>query len=428
MSAFLFKQLGGSSRAAASVKKRSISAAEKTLQGDRRTDESGNEIISHAGSSLDSTREGSLHRLCIFKARFWQVLQAVMDDSNHCKQGLAAAAASEALFSFGVIADIQYADLEDGYDFMRIRRRYYKHSLQHLQNAVEEWNRTEVPLQFVLQLGDIIDGFNAQHKMSEQALETVMKEFKKLKVPIHHVWGNHEFYNFSRDHLMHSVLNTKHLQDKTFLTNSNISQSSTTDTTGESYYAYQFCSEPKFRFILLDAYDLSILGRDTSMKKYQDSLHLLQEKNHNEDLNSPLGVVECQFVQFNGGFSQDQLNWLDEVLTYADKHQERVVIAGHIPIHPDSTYMPCLAWNFEDALSVIHAHHSVVCVLTGHLHYGCYCLDAHGIHHLSLEGVIETPPESDAFGTIYVYNDRMELKGNGIVPDRIMYYRDDNRA
>ncbi|XP_062976478.1 manganese-dependent ADP-ribose/CDP-alcohol diphosphatase [Elgaria multicarinata webbii] len=334
----------------------------------------------------------------------------------------ATTATSEPLFSFGVIADIQYADLEDGYDFQKIRRRYYKHSLCHLQNAVEDWNGTQV--QFVLQLGDIIDGFNAQHKMSESALERVMEEFKKLRVPVHHIWGNHEFYNFNRDYLAQSVLNTKNLQDHTLLSNSNRDQSSIGDTPAENYYAYQFCPMSKFRFILLDAYDLSILGRDTSTKKYQDSLHLLQEKNKNENLNSPIDLVERQFVQFNGGFSQDQLDWLDEVLTYADSNQERVVIVGHLPIHPNSSNDICLAWNYKDALTVIHSHKSVVCFLAGHLHRGGYCLDSHGVHHLTLEGIIETPPESQAFGSIYVYNDRMVLKGRGRVPDREMYYRD----
>ncbi|XP_044309683.1 manganese-dependent ADP-ribose/CDP-alcohol diphosphatase [Varanus komodoensis] len=333
-------------------------------------------------------------------------------------------ATSEALFSFGVIADIQYADLEDGYDFYRIQKRYYKHSLRHLQNAVENWNGSAV--QFVLQLGDIIDGCNAPHNMSESALETVMKEFKKLRVPVHHIWGNHEFYNFSRDYLVQSALNTKYLEDQTSLSNSNRDQSSTKITPAEFYYAYQFCPMSKFRFILLDTYDLSILGRDKSTKKYQESLHLLQEKNKNENLNSPLGLAECQFVQFNGGFSQDQLDWVDEVLTYADKKQERVVIVGHLPIHPNSTNSICLAWNYKDALSVIHSHKSVVCFLAGHLHYGGYCLDSHGVHHLTLEGIIETPPESQAFGSIYVYNDRMVLKGRGRVPDREMHFKDNN--
>ncbi|XP_025018906.1 manganese-dependent ADP-ribose/CDP-alcohol diphosphatase isoform X2 [Python bivittatus] len=294
-------------------------------------------------------------------------------------------ATSEALFSFGIIADIQYADIEDGYDFLGIHRRYYKHSLCCLQNAIEDWNGTGV--QFVIQLGDIIDGFNAQHKTSEKALQEVMKEFKKLSAPVHHIWGNHELYNFSRNYLMQSELNTKYLEDQTLLNNSTRDQSSTGNPTTEFYYAYQFSPMPKFRFILLDAYDLSILGRETSTKKYKESLQLLQEKNQNENLNSPIGLVECNFVQFNGGFSQDQLDWVDKVLTYADENQERVVIAGH-------------------------------------LHYGGYCLDSHGVHHLTLEGIIETPPESNAFGTIYVYNDRLVLKGKGRVPDREMHFKD----
>ncbi|XP_061472396.1 manganese-dependent ADP-ribose/CDP-alcohol diphosphatase isoform X1 [Rhineura floridana] len=345
-----------------------------------------------------------------------------MDDDHNPGQG-ATTATSEALFSFGVLTDIQYADLEDGYDFWGINRRYYKHSLCHLQSAIEDWNGTEV--QFVLQLGDIIDGYNAQYNMSERALERVMEEFKKLRVPVHHIWGNHELYNFNRDYLVHSALNTKYLQDQIFLSNTCRDQTSTGDNAAEFYYAYQFCPMSNFRFILLDAYDLSILGRDTSTQKYQDSLHLLREKNQNENLNSPLGLVEYQFVQLNGGFSQEQLDWVDDVLTHADKNQEKVVIMGHIPIHPDSTAGICLAWNYKDALSVIHSHHSVVCFLAGHLHYGGYCLDSHGVHHLTLEGIIETPPESHAFGTMYVYNDRMVLKGKGRIPDRVMYYKDD---
>ena len=96
--------------------------------------------------------------------------------------------------------------------------------------------------------------------------------------------------------------------------------------------------------------------------------------------------------------------------------------AGHLPIHPDASDRVCLAWNYEDALSVIHSHHCVVCFLAGHLHDGGYCLDSHGVHHLTLEGVIETPPESNAFGTVYVYEDKMILKGRGRISDRVMHF------
>ncbi|XP_040125383.1 manganese-dependent ADP-ribose/CDP-alcohol diphosphatase isoform X2 [Ictidomys tridecemlineatus] len=225
---------------------------------------------------------------------------------------------SERLFSFGVIADIQYADLEDGYNFQGSRRRYYRHSLVHLQGAIEDWNKESSMPCCVLQLGDIIDGFNAQYKTSEESLEVVMNTFKMLKVPVHHTWGNHEFYNFSRDYLTRSKLNTRFLEDRI------IDHPETIPS--ENYYAYHFVPFPKFRFILLDAYDLSVLGVDQSSPKYQQCMKILREHNPNTELNSPQGLSEPQFVQFNGGFSQEQLNWLNEVLAFSDTNQEKVVI------------------------------------------------------------------------------------------------------
>ncbi|XP_044838985.1 manganese-dependent ADP-ribose/CDP-alcohol diphosphatase isoform X3 [Mauremys mutica] len=292
---------------------------------------------------------------------------------------------SELFFSFGVIADIQYADLEDGYNFWGSRRRYYRHSLNLLQSAIDEWNKEDSQLEFVLQLGDIIDGFNAQHKTSESALRRVMNKFKKLRIPIHHTWGNHELYNFTRDYLTQSELNSKSLEDQIFLGSAANGQDSPGATAEEHYYAYHFSPVPKFRFILLDAYDLSILGRDKSTQKYQDSLKLLKEKNPNENLNSPTGLAEPQFVEFNGGFSKAQLDWFNEVLTFSDTNQEKVVVVRH-------------------------------------LHDGGYYLDSHGVHHLTLEGIVETPPESHAFGTIHVYDDKLVLKGRGRIPDKVMYY------
>ncbi|NXI71023.1 ADPRM diphosphatase, partial [Anseranas semipalmata] len=178
------------------------------------------------------------------------------------------------------------------------------------------------------------------------------------------------------------------------------------------------------------------LGRDAATPRHQESLRLLREKNPNENLNSPAGrcmhvcltfffiagLKEPQFVEFNGGFSQAQLDWFNEVLKFSDENQEKVVVVGHLPIHPDASDKVCLAWNYEDALSVIHSHQCVVCFLAGHLHDGGYCLDSHGVHHLTLEGIIETPPESNAFGTIYVYGDKMVLKGRGRISDRVMYF------
>ncbi|KAM6345209.1 manganese-dependent ADP-ribose/CDP-alcohol diphosphatase isoform 2-T2 [Alca torda] len=281
-------------------------------------------------------------------------------------------AAQPPLFAFGVIADIQYADAEDGYNFGGYQRRYYRQSLHLLWDAVEAWAAERPPLAFVLQLGDIIDGLNARSGESEGALAQVLAALGQLQVPVHHAWGNHEFYNFSRARLVHTGLNSRPAE-------------TTAGPPAEDCQAYHFSPSARFRIVVLDTYDLSIVGREPDSPHYWESLQLLREKNPNDNLNSPAGLEEPRFVEFNGGFSQSQLDWFNEVLKFSDENQEKVVVMGH-------------------------------------LHDGGYCLDSHGVHHLTLEGVIETPPESNAFGTIYVYEDKMVLKGRGRISDRVMHF------
>lgn len=61
--------------------------------------------------------------------------------------------------------------------------------------------------------------------------------------------------------------------------------------------------------------------------------------------------------------------------------------------------------------------------MAGHDHDGGYYQDKDtGVHHLTLEGVIETPPDSNAFVTVSVYEDRMVLKGNGRIKDRVLLF------
>ncbi|XP_067860427.1 manganese-dependent ADP-ribose/CDP-alcohol diphosphatase-like isoform X1 [Heptranchias perlo] len=330
-------------------------------------------------------------------------------------------------FTFGVIADIQYANIENGFNYAGTRERYYRNSLRLLRGAIKEWNEETTAPKFILQLGDIIDGCNSQLKSSDDALQAVIHEFANCMSPVHHIWGNHEFYNFDRELLLKSALNSKHLGNDR--TSDNTDSCSIKTNLGpadpEAFYGYHFSPCPKFRFILTDAYDLSILGRKKTSKKHHDSMQILKSNNENENLNSPIGLagLNLRFVGFNGGFSQEQLEWLNKVLTFSDNNQEKVTVIGHLPVHPDSTDPMCVAWNYDEMLSVLHAHTSVVCFIAGHDHDGGYYLDDHGIHHLTFEGVIETSPESDAFGTVHVYEDKMILKGRGRIPERVLYYR-----
>lgn len=317
------------------------------------------------------------------------------------------------MFTFGLIADVQYADIEDGENYLRTRRRYYRGSADLLRDAVLQWRRERV--QCVVQLGDIIDGHNRRRDASDRALDTVMAELDACSVDVHHVWGNHEFYNFSRPSLLSSRLNS--------------AQRTGTDTgsdlIGDDIYAYEFSPAPNFRFVLLDAYDLSVIGREEESEKHTHSWRILTQHNHNlQDLNQPPVSVglEQRFVKFNGGFSEQQLQWLDAVLKLSDHKQERVLIFSHLPVHPCAADPICLAWNHEAVLSVLRSHQSVLCFIAGHDHDGGRCTDSSGAQHITLEGVIETPPHSHAFATAYLYEDRMVMKGRGRVEDLTITY------
>jgi hypothetical protein len=86
------------------------------------------------------------------------------------------------LFSFGVIADIQYAD-------KKIKgRRDYRVSIPRLQKCVNDLNQRD--LAFTIQLGDIIDG-NETREQTLADLDAVFEEFDKLTMPKYHVVGNH---------------------------------------------------------------------------------------------------------------------------------------------------------------------------------------------------------------------------------------------
>nr|DBA27470.1 TPA: hypothetical protein GDO54_007959 [Pyxicephalus adspersus] len=322
----------------------------------------------------------------------------------------------EPLFTFGVIADIQYADKDDGYNYVKTRIRYYRSSLSLLQDAAQDWASEPAQPAFILQLGDIIDGFNAPLKTSETSLAKVLAEFEKLKIPVHHIWGNHEFYNFSRKNLMESQLNSAHLGEAEVTPAEGASDP-------ESFYAYHFSPFPKFRLLLIDSYDLSVIGRDPTSHKYGKSLKVLKQKNKNADLNSPAGLEDPRFVSFNGGVSNDQLNWINSVLQTADKNEETVMVAGHLPIYPPSTDPICLTWNFLEVLALLQSHPSVVAYFSGHDHDGGYSQDTCGIHHITFNGLIETPPSSQAFATMEIYEDRMELQGRGLIPNRTLIYR-----
>ena len=76
----------------------------------------------------------------------------------------AATARDRYCFSFGLVADVQYADIPNGTNFREDEVRCYRGGLKVLDQAVEAWNlearRADCDFAAVMQLGDLIDGQN----------------------------------------------------------------------------------------------------------------------------------------------------------------------------------------------------------------------------------------------------------------------------
>ncbi len=85
--------------------------------------------------------------------------------------------------AFGVIADIQYGDKQGSVS------RDYRGSLSRLEQCVEVLNKQ--PLDFVIQLGDTIDGYATNAVASAADLDSVLSVFNRLTAPKYHVVGNH---------------------------------------------------------------------------------------------------------------------------------------------------------------------------------------------------------------------------------------------
>ncbi|KAL9272801.1 Manganese-dependent ADP-ribose/CDP-alcohol diphosphatase-like protein, partial [Drosera capensis] len=292
------------------------------------------------------------------------------------------------LFSFGVISDVQYADIPDGRSFLGVPR-YYRHSLLVLQRAVQSWNNA-VNLSFAINYGDIVDGFCPRDE-SLNSVKKVVAEFEKFDGPVYHMIGNHCLYNLPRDELVPMLR--------------------IPGRSGLAYY--EFSPTPDYRFVVLDAYDVSAIGWTRDHPNTLKAMAFLEEKNPNADKNSPNGLVglDRRFLLFNGAVGKEQLDWLDSVLQDASNSEQKVIICCHIPLDPGASSDDSLLWNYEEVMDVIHRYKCVKACLAGHDHKGGYSVDSYRVHHRVFEAALECPPGSDAFGYIDVYDDRISLVG-----------------
>lgn len=215
------------------------------------------------------------------------------------------------IVSFGIITDIHYTDNDDQWNFSQTFVRRYRNSLKLVREACEYWQTSSNKISFLLQLGDIIDRLCSLDQTSNKALETVLKEFEHFPT-IYHIWGNHEFYNFTRSQLLNGPL-------------------CSFDTKDISPYHYGTIQvSPNLKILAIDTYEFSLLGIDKSSDSYIEALNFRRQYNTSENLNDTTGLDgnDRRLVELNGALTKKQLDWLRQQLNEAKIRRENVIIIG----------------------------------------------------------------------------------------------------
>lgn len=303
------------------------------------------------------------------------------------------------LFKFGIIADVQYANAPDAMNFQETKVRRYKQSLQIFDDAVNDWDTTNGIL-FSLVLGDIIDGKSAMIKSSKDDFDDLMQITESTNIPMHFCFGNHCHYNFSRKHIHEQLC------------------PSDADCSPSKLY-YDWSPFAKWRFISLDSYDVSLIGASSESNKKVAQSWIKQHNKNDLGINGGwfdgLPLSKKRWVPYNGGISDEQLEWLQDTLSRSRENEENVVIYCHQPIYSPNKPQS-LIWNAEEVLSVIQKSSNVRLWIAGHDHDGQYSIDDSGVHHLVPCAPIECEEGQTAYGHIEVHQDKFVLDWTGRKP------------
>lgn len=285
--------------------------------------------------------------------------------------GSQGSASTSPLLRFGLLADVQYADKASA------GKRAYRQALDNMKACATELKKEK--LAFVLQLGDIIDGTgNEQDSMRD--LERVLTAMESIGAPMRHVVGNHCF-SVPREKLLERL------------------------GLGPAYYSFRAAG---WRFIQLDTLDISVCGRMASCPEHALATQWLKDLRANGSKNAQ---------SWNGGVGKLQLSWLAKELRAAEKAGESVLVCGHLPLLPAASNASLVLWNGAEVMALLEAAPTVAAYFSGHDHAGGYALH-NGIHHLTVPGMLEAPPDKNAWAIVEVHKTHLQVNGHGTVSSR----------
>lgn len=273
--------------------------------------------------------------------------------------GNTAKAAGEPIFRFGVVADPQYAPIAP------VRTRYYAKSLDKLSEAISVFNSED--LEFVVTLGDIID-------RDWGSYGHVLPLYKALKHRSFFLLGNHDF-QVAGDYL-NSVLERVGLR--------------------RAYYDFVGGGH---RFIVIDGNEVSLFAHREGTEG-----HAAAEQRISAMKAAGLGHAHI----WNGGISDAQFEWVEQVMNKARAAGERVIVMGHYPVYPVNYHN---LWDDVRLVDLLTSYDNFLLYINGHNHAGNFGAIGRK-YFVNFKGMVETP-DTTAFSIVDVYDDRIDIRAFG---------------
>jgi manganese-dependent ADP-ribose/CDP-alcohol diphosphatase len=293
------------------------------------------------------------------------LISVSMPDKNQSCRFSSPEQEQKPLFTFGVIADVQYCDCEPA------GTRYYRSSLSKLREAVGTFRSDS--LAFIVNLGDLIE-------KDFDSYGPVMNILDSTGIKVWHTTGNHDYSVGQRLKKRIPQLGGKK----------------------EGYYSFNY---ETFRFIVLNGNDISTYG--TGNKKVVEEAHqLIKELQAGGEPNG---------VEWNGGLGEKQMAWLKSQLDAASAKSEKVIILCHFPVWPENQHN---LLNYREVLSLLEQYDNIIAWLNGHNHAGNYG-NFNLIHFVTLRGMVETEANT-SYAEIEIYQNKIWIKGSGREKSQIL--------
>jgi manganese-dependent ADP-ribose/CDP-alcohol diphosphatase len=271
------------------------------------------------------------------------------------------------LISFGIITDVHYCDCQpEG-------TRFYNKSLPKLRDALNSLKSDSVD--FLMNLGDLIDRDITSFKQVLQCIDS-------SGIKTYHCLGNHDFSVESKYKRRLPIP----MPDKS------------------GYYSFIYNN---FRFIVLNGNELSTYSSSSkaAIKKAEEYIEELKSE----------ALINA--IDWNGGISMKQIEWLGSQLSEATSKNEKVFIFCHFPTYPENIHN---LLNYRELNTVLGNYHNIIAYFAGHNHAGNYG-NFNMIHFVTLKAMVETE-ETGAYSLVEVYRNKIWIKGSGRERSQILAY------